>query len=56
VVDDLVGSEVERALDELVPAWVAADWPLERPRYVGRDVSFEEWHALPRETAAESTG
>ena len=36
-----VGSDVERALDVLVPAWVAADWPLERPRYVGRDVSFE---------------
>jgi RimJ/RimL family protein N-acetyltransferase len=49
VVDDLVGSDVERALDAFVPAWVAADWPLERPRYIGVDCSFEEWHALPRD-------
>jgi hypothetical protein len=28
VVDWLVDSPVERALDELVPAWMAADWPL----------------------------
>ena len=27
VVDWLVGSPIERALDELVPAWLAADWP-----------------------------
>jgi hypothetical protein len=55
VVDELVDSDVERALDELVPAWVAAEWPLERPRYVGRDISFEEWHALPRVMPAEPT-
>lgn len=48
VVDSLVGSEVEAALDELVPRWIAEDWPLEQPRYVGRDLSFEEWVALPR--------
>ncbi len=23
------------------------DWPLERPRYVGRDLSWAEWAALP---------
>lgn len=28
VVDWLVGSPVERALDRLIPAWIAADWPL----------------------------
>ncbi len=27
VVDDLVGSEVEQALDVLVPQWIAVDWP-----------------------------
>jgi len=46
VVDPLVGGPVERALDALVPQWVAADWPLERIRYVGRDLSWSEWLAL----------
>lgn len=50
VVDALVGGEVERALDELVPRWIAADWPLQAPRYVGRDLSWEEWLALPERT------
>jgi hypothetical protein len=47
VVDRLVGSEVERALDELVPRWVVEDWPLESPRYVPRDISWAEWEQLP---------
>lgn len=47
VVDSLVGSDVEAALDELVPRWIAAEWPLERPRYVGRDLSWADWLALP---------
>ena len=47
VVDELVGSPLETALDALVPAWIAADWPLERPRYVGRDLSWDEWLDLP---------
>jgi len=38
VVDELVGSDVERALDKLVPRWIAADWPLEQPRYLGHDL------------------
>jgi hypothetical protein len=29
-----------------VPRWVAEEWPLERPRYVGRDLSWDEWLAL----------
>lgn len=28
VVDWLIGSPIERALDEIVPAWIATDWPL----------------------------
>jgi RimJ/RimL family protein N-acetyltransferase len=48
VVDECVGTDLERALDDFVPAWIAADWPLERPRYVGRDLSWAEWIALPR--------
>ena len=47
VVDDLVGSGVEHALDELVPRWVATAWPLRAPRYVGRDLTWDDWLALP---------
>jgi RimJ/RimL family protein N-acetyltransferase len=46
VVDSCVGTAVEAALDELVPRWVAEEWPLTRPRYVGRDLSWDAWVAL----------
>jgi hypothetical protein len=48
VVDDLAGGEAERALDVLVPRWIAADWPSWQPRYLGRDISWRDWLALPR--------
>lgn len=47
VVDDLLGSDVERALDALVPRWIASDWPFRRPRYLGRDISWDAWRSLP---------
>ncbi|MET9495645.1 N-acetyltransferase [Streptomyces sp. NPDC006552] len=47
VVDELLGTPAERALDALVPDWIAAQWPLRQPRYVGRDLSWQEWLALP---------
>ena len=47
VVDDLVGTEVERALDEFVPRWLAQEWPLANPRFVGRDLTWQEWMELP---------
>lgn len=31
--DEYVGSDVEAALDELVPRWISADWPLRTPYY-----------------------
>ncbi|MEU6112993.1 N-acetyltransferase [Streptomyces sp. NPDC047117] len=48
VVDDLVGSEVERALDALVPQWIATAWPFQHPRCLGRDITWQDWLALPR--------
>jgi hypothetical protein len=49
VVDKLVGRDVERAFDDFVPRWLAEEWPLPaRARYVGRDLSWAEWNALPR--------
>ena len=47
VVDRLVGSPTERALDAFVPAWLAEQWPLRSPRFVGRDLSWDDWLALP---------
>jgi hypothetical protein len=47
VVDECVGTDLERALDEFVPTWIAEVWPLAAPRYVGRDLSWDEWLALP---------
>ncbi|MEU6262933.1 N-acetyltransferase [Saccharopolyspora shandongensis] len=48
VVDDLVGGDVESAFDALVPQWIAADWPFQQPRYLGRDITWQDWLALPR--------
>jgi hypothetical protein len=47
VIDELVAGPVESALDELVPRWIAEEWPFERPRYVGRDLTWAQWLALP---------
>lgn len=47
VVDDRVGTDLERALDQLIPQWIATAWPFERPRLVGVDISWAEWLALP---------
>lgn len=47
VVDELVGTDLEAALDALVPAWIAAEWPLHQPRYVGRDLTWDAWLDLP---------
>jgi RimJ/RimL family protein N-acetyltransferase len=47
VVDWLVGGPIEAALDAFVPRWVAEAWPFESPRYVGRDLTWSAWLALP---------
>jgi hypothetical protein len=47
VVDELVGSPLEAALETLVPSWIATAWPFEIVRYPGRDLSWEAWLGLP---------
>lgn len=47
VVDWLVGGPVEAALDELVPRWLAEAWPLDSVRFIGRDIGWDDWLALP---------
>ena len=46
--DEYVGSELEATLDAFVPRWLAEAWPFEAPRYVGRDISWEDYLELPR--------
>ena len=45
--DEYAGSPLEQALDDFVPQWIEREWPLRSPRYVGRDLSWQEWLALP---------
>jgi hypothetical protein len=47
VVDSQRGLPLEVCLDEAVPAWIAREWPFQQPRYIGRDLSWAEWMALP---------
>jgi hypothetical protein len=47
VVDSQAGTSLESALDALVPQWIATTWPFTQPRYVGRDLSWNQWIALP---------
>jgi hypothetical protein len=47
VVDSKVGSSLEHALDALVPRWIAEAWPFDQPRYIGRDLTWSAWLALP---------
>ena len=38
---------IETTLLELVPRWIADEWPFSNPRFIGRDLSWDQWHALP---------
>jgi hypothetical protein len=48
LVDDLLGTELEEALDWSVPHWIARSWPFRQPRFVGRDLTWQDWLDLPR--------
>ena len=47
VVDRFVGSSAEESLVGALVAWVEREWPFTRPRFVGRDLSWERWEELP---------
>jgi len=47
VVDGRAGTDTERALDALVPQWIASAWPFRQPRYPGRGISWADWLELP---------
>lgn len=48
VIDDAVDTDLDRCLEEAVPRWVAEAWPFAGPRFIGLDLSWEEWLVLPR--------
>jgi hypothetical protein len=41
------GASVEEELEEFVREWVTTTWPFKTVRYPGRDITWEDWHALP---------
>lgn len=47
-VDEHVDGPVGRALDDLVPEWIATEWPFDAPRAIGRDLTWSEWLALDK--------
>ena len=34
MVDEKAGTDLQDALDELVPPWIGVTWPFSRPRYI----------------------
>ena len=39
----MVGTDLEDVLEVAIPVWIADEWPLHRPRYIGRDLTWAEW-------------
>jgi hypothetical protein len=44
---DRDGSSVAEELENFVREWVTTTWPFKTVRYPGRDISWDDWHALP---------
>ena len=44
-----LASGLEERLGTAVRAWLASRWPFKSVAYPGRDISLEEWRALPEE-------
>lgn len=45
--DGYVDTDLEHVLDRLVPRWLASAWPFGAVRCIGRDLTWDEWLALP---------
>jgi hypothetical protein len=41
------GEALEAELSDLVPRWLASAWPFTNPRFVGRDLSWDDRLARP---------
>jgi len=47
VIDAEVGGELDAALRDQVPTWIAEAWPFRSPRFIGVDFTWDEYLALP---------
>lgn len=47
VVDDLVSTTLASSVDLLIPRWIVEYWPFHGPRFVGIDITWDEWLRLP---------
>jgi hypothetical protein len=53
IVDDAAGGALDAALSIFVPRWLADEWPFTSPRFIGRDLGWDQWLALPESTDDE---
>jgi hypothetical protein len=53
VVDEAAGGPLDAALLDFVPRWLTDAWPFTRPRFIGRDLGWSEWLALPEITGSD---
>lgn len=51
--DEYLGTDVEDTLNQAVTGWLASSWPFTAVRYIGRDLTWDEWLALPSLTRPE---
>jgi hypothetical protein len=47
VVQEELSGPLERALRSEVPAWIDEAWPFEAPRFIGVELTWDEWEQLP---------
>jgi hypothetical protein len=47
VIDREVGGDLDACLRDFVPEWIASAWPFREPRFIGRDLLWADWLALP---------
>jgi hypothetical protein len=47
VVDEAVSTPLESSLNTLIPEWVSRWWPFDEPRFIGLDITWEDWSKLP---------
>jgi hypothetical protein len=47
VVDEAVSTPLESSLDTVIPEWVSQCWPFDEPRFIGMDITWEDWATLP---------
>jgi hypothetical protein len=42
-----LGGALDAAIRREVPAWIRDEWPFTEPRFIGIDLSWQQWLALP---------